>query len=56
MRTEGVAYLCHGHTHATRDERLGPTRVINPGALFRARRHTVAVLDLARDEVSFLAV
>jgi len=56
---DGVEYLCHGHTHERRDERQGPsrrTRVINPGALHRAREHTVAILDVAADRVRFLGV
>jgi putative phosphoesterase len=53
---EGVDYLLHGHSHEVRDDRLGPTRVINPGALFRAARYTVAVLDPRRDEVSFIEI
>ncbi|MEX1017347.1 MAG: metallophosphoesterase family protein [Phycisphaeraceae bacterium] len=53
---EQVRYLCHGHTHRTLDQRQGPTRVLNPGALFRARRYTVAVLDTARDDVTFFPV
>lgn len=40
-------YLLHGHTHQQCDETVGSTRVINPGALFRARRHTVALLTPA---------
>ena len=51
-----VRYLCHGHTHRTLDARRGPTRVINPGALFRARNYTVALLDTAEDELSFYPV
>jgi len=53
---EGVDYLCHGHTHRKRDERVGPTRVINPGALFRAADYTVAVLDVGRDALTFHTV
>ena len=49
-------YLLFGHTHQPLDERDGPTRQVNPGALHRARRWTVAVLDLGRDEVRFHAV
>ena len=50
---QGARYLCHGHTHRTLDVRRGPgpTRIINPGALFRARIHTVALLDTAGDEL-----
>lgn len=53
---DGVKYLCHGHTHRTLDTRQGPTRVINPGALFRARRYTVALVDTEADTVTFLDV
>lgn len=49
-------YVCHGHTHKRRDERVGAVRVINPGALFNARVHTVAVLDTDADTVEHLIV
>jgi putative phosphoesterase len=49
-------YLFHGHTHVRRDERVGRTRVINPGALHRAKEKSVALLDLATDKLSFLFV
>jgi len=48
-----VHYLCHGHTHETRDEYRNRTRIINPGALFRAAHHTVAILDTDSDVLSF---
>jgi len=48
-----VAYLCHGHTHTKRDQRIGQTRVINPGALVRAKNHTVALLDTQTDNLTF---
>ena len=53
---EGVAYLCHGHTHRQKDQRQGPTRVINPGALFRARQYSVALLTTETDDLAFLPV
>ena len=49
-----VAYLCYGHTHTAADHRQGPTRLINPGALFRARQLSIGLLDTNRDELSFL--
>ena len=49
-------YLLFGHTHVPLFERDGPTRRINPGALHRAATWTVAVLDLATDDVSFIQV
>ena len=46
-------YILHGHTHQPRDERVGRTRVINPGALHRTAARTVATLDTATDELRF---
>ena len=53
---EHVRYLCHGHTHRTLDVHQGDTRVINPGALFRASDYTVALLDTDTDDLRFLKV
>lgn len=53
---EGARYLCHGHTHRTLDSVEGTTRVINPGALFRAQTYTVALLDTETDTLEFLTV
>ncbi len=49
-------YLLFGHTHITHNERDGPIRQINPGALHRARQWTVAILDLDEDSVRFVQV
>jgi len=38
--------VCHGHTHVPRLERVGSTLVLNPGALYRAAKHTIATIDL----------
>ena len=37
-------WLFHGHTHLKRDVKIGSTRVVNPGALHRAKPHTVALV------------
>jgi putative phosphoesterase len=47
-------YLLQGHTHVRADERVGKVRLINPGALHRAREKTVAVLDTGADRLTFL--
>jgi uncharacterized protein len=49
-------YVIHGHTHAPNDETVGPTRVINPGAIGRARWRcaTCAILDLATDDLQWI--
>ena len=49
-------YLLTGHSHCRHDTREGRTRRINPGALHRTRTFTVALLNLASDEVRFLLV
>jgi len=53
IRRLEVEYLFHGHTHVARDERISGKRVINPGALHRATRKTVATLDLCTDQLIF---
>jgi putative phosphoesterase len=40
-------FLFYGHTHEPEEHRTGPTRVVNPGALHRARTKTFVILDLA---------
>jgi putative phosphoesterase len=49
-------YLFHGHTHVAVDRRVGPTRVINPGALHRARIKTFVLLDVETDEAETVQV
>lgn len=51
--TDGVTYLCHGHTHRAADQCRDRTRIINPGALFRARVYSVAMLDTNADDLRF---
>lgn len=49
-------YVFTGHTHRARVEKVGGTRVINPGAVHRANPPTVAVIDLESGEVSFITL
>lgn len=49
-------YVLHGHTHVASDSRVGPLRVINPGALYRAATYTVATLDPAQDALRYWEV
>jgi len=53
---ERVDFLLHGHSHQVRDEVVGATRVVNPGALFRAARYTVALLDPVANEVTWIEI
>ncbi len=54
--TLDVDYILHGHTHIARDTRRKRTRIINPGALYRARRRTVATLDTDADQLTFYEI
>jgi putative phosphoesterase len=49
-------FLFYGHTHQAREHRTGPTRVINPGALHRARPKSFVVLDLESGAVESVIV
>ncbi len=49
------AYVIHGHTHKRRDQTVGRTRVINPGALGGRRQqwYSFCTLDLTTGEARF---
>lgn len=49
-------YLLLGHSHVKSDQRVGRVRMINPGALHRAREKTVATLDTASDLLRFITI
>jgi putative phosphoesterase len=49
-------YLLSGHSHYPIDARVDDVRRINPGALFRAEEHTVALLDPESGELRILRV
>jgi putative phosphoesterase len=49
-------FIFHGHTHHAEERRVGRTRVINPGALFRARPKSFVIVDLKSGRVESLAV
>jgi putative phosphoesterase len=49
-------YLFYGHTHHAEEHHTGPTHVINPGALQRARIKTFVILDLENGSLQSLKV
>jgi putative phosphoesterase len=51
-----VDYLCHGHTHECRFDKVDQTRVINPGALTRAQTYTAAVLTPRTGQLSWVEI
>jgi putative phosphoesterase len=49
-------FVFHGHTHRRRDERIGRTRLVNPGALGSASTDTYSfcILDASAREIEFV--
>ena len=56
IKSNKYDYVLTGHTHIKRDEKIGKTRVINPGALFRIHPYTIALLDVQNDKLQFVRV
>jgi predicted phosphodiesterase len=56
LETQHPDYLFSGHTHKVADFQRGATRLINPGALFRAPHWTVGLLDLESNEFRLLTI
>jgi putative phosphoesterase len=46
--------VCYGHTHVAAIDRRGTTVVLNPGAIYRANPHSVAVVDLPTIEATIV--
>ena len=55
---EGGLYglVCSGHTHVAARRVVGSTVVLNPGALYRATPHTLAIVELPSLETEIIAV
>ena len=49
-------YIFTGHTHLQRNEKIGRTRVVNPGAMFMAKFFSFASLNIEKDEVEFIEI
>jgi uncharacterized protein len=56
LSASGPDYLFFGHSHQPADDREGPTRWVNPGALYRAAHWTVALIDLETDALRLLTI
>ena len=56
IKSNKYDYVLTGHTHVKRDEKIVKTRVINPGALFRAFPYTIALLDIKKDKLEFIEI
>lgn len=46
-------YVLHGHTHRIRDQKIGKTRILNPGNLYLSHQdHGIMILDVEKDIVN----
>jgi putative phosphoesterase len=52
--SEDYDLVCYGHTHVAEQHRIGKTLVLNPGALYRANPHSIAIVDLPTMEASII--
>lgn len=48
--------VCYGHSHLAEQHREGKTLVLNPGALYRATPHSIAVIELETMEATIVPV
>ena len=48
--------VCYGHTHIAASEQIGDTLVLNPGALYRANPHSLAVVEMATLEATIVTL
>jgi uncharacterized protein len=46
--------VCHGHTHVASHVMHGSTHVLNPGALYRATFHSLALVELPQLDVTLI--
>lgn len=56
IKSNKYDYILTGHTHVKRDEKIGNTRIINPGALFRIYPKTIVLLDADKDRLEFIEI
>lgn len=48
--------VCYGHTHVAAIDPHGDTLVVNPGAIYRANPHSVAIVELPKVEAMIVTL
>jgi uncharacterized protein len=48
--------VCYGHTHHAEQHRVGKSLILNPGALYRATPHSIAIVDLNKMAATIVAL
>lgn len=56
LQSEAWDLVCYGHTHVASIDRYGPTLALNPGALYRANPHSLAIVDLPAVDAQMISL
>jgi uncharacterized protein len=48
--------VCYGHTHVASIDNHGNATVLNPGAIYRANPHSIAVVELPQIEATIVTI
>jgi len=56
IKSQEFDYVLHGHTHNKRDEKIGKTRVLNPGCHAFSDDNFVIIFDPGNDKAEFVEV
>jgi predicted phosphodiesterase len=48
--------VCYGHTHVAAIEYFGRTLALNPGALYRANPHSLAIVELPELQATIISL
>jgi predicted phosphodiesterase len=54
IESQDYDLVCFGHTHRMEHRREAATTVLNPGALYRARPHSLAIVTMPEVDVRFI--
>ena len=54
LETGDYGLVCYGHTHIAAIDRHGETMALNPGAIYRADPHSVAIVELPSIEATII--
>ncbi|MGB9748585.1 MAG: metallophosphoesterase [Candidatus Woesearchaeota archaeon] len=54
IKSQDFDYIITGHTHKKRNEKVGKTRIINPGCMYSTHENSFAILNLEKDAVEFI--
>ncbi|MEM9186936.1 MAG: YfcE family phosphodiesterase [Planctomycetota bacterium] len=54
LASGGFGLVCYGHTHLAAIDHHGETLALNPGAVYRANPHSVAVVELPSREATII--